>query len=502
MNFLIHRLGTEFPMPLNTPLVILSENNWNDYSFTTSFNVYIYLLDEIRPRTLGQLKIMYLGQEENKKTFSSDIKGFSKLNDLRGEYCSLADSFDYYSNLRALNDEEIALDILISLRDVSYDQSLLASFEKDNCFNISLLRYSESKEILDKGGETFGKAIIKNMKFETRIPVAENKFYDLNFNFEEYNGLPFRINLLVGSNGVGKTQVMAKLAILLSRFAGDEDENKEIENSRLSGAGFIDPRPSLYNVIAVSFNAFDSFELPSENKDNRFRYSYCGLRDFNNSYFSEGEILARIEDLTSSLAKDNSRYSFKVNTRNQVEILTKHHYLESCLRKLIPSEAALKYTSLSAGQKIVVNILLHVLDKITPQSLLLLDEPETHLHPKLMTTLYLMIMDILEAFDSFAIIATHSPIIVQQIPSRSIQVLQRIDNEPIITKPFIECFGENLSEISRNVFQTVESDRDYKSVIDDLLNSNDNNANAVENLFDGKLGMNARIYLRSKANLS
>lgn len=502
MNFLVHRLETEFPKPQNTPLIVLSEDKWNDYSFTTLFNVFIYLPNETKPQRLGDVKIMFLGQEKNEKTFGSDIVGFSKLSELKGEYCSLADSFDFYSNLKELGNEKFALDILISLRDISYDQRLLALFDQDDCFNNSLLRYSESKEILDKGGQLFGKSIVKNMKFETRIPVAESKNYDLNFNFEEYNGLPYRINLLVGSNGVGKTQVMAKLAILLSRFAGDGDETKEIEKSRLSEAGFIVPRPSLYNIVAVSFNAFDSFELPSEKKDNRFRYSYCGLRDSNNSYFSECEILERIKELTNSLENDGDLYTFKVNGRSQTKNLTKQQYFEICLRKLIPSEVALEYRLFSAGQKIVVNILLHVLDKITPQSLLLLDEPETHLHPKLMTTLYLMILEVLEAFDSFAIIATHSPIIVQQVPSRSIQVLQRIDDEPIVKKPFIECFGENLSEISRNVFQTAESDRDYKSIIDDLLDSNENNADAIERLFDGKLGMNARIYLRSKANLS
>lgn len=502
MNFFIHRLRTSFPKPTSKPLIVLSENSWNDYSFTTLFDAFIYLPNEDMARPLGKLKIMYLGQGENEPTFTSDIITFSNLNELKRMYCSLADSFDYYYNLKALNNEKIALNILISLQDISYNRNLLEFFENDHCFNNSLLRYSESKEVLDKGGKLFGKDVIKNMRFKTHIPVTKNKNFKLEFNFDKYYGLPFRINLLVGINGVGKTQVMAKLAILLSRFAGDDDDKKEMQDSRLSGAGFISPRPSLYNIVAVSFNAFDSFELPSERSGNRFRYSYCGLRDSKNSYFSESGILDRIEELSNSLAKDTNHYPFKLNTRNQINNLTKKQYFESCLRQLIPSEYALEYTSLSAGQKIVVNILLHVLDKITTQSLLLLDEPETHLHPKLMTTLYLMIMDILEAFDSFAIIATHSPIIAQQVPSRSIQVLQRIDNEPVVKKPFIECFGENLSEISRNLFQTTESDRDYKFIIDDLLKMYNNDIDAIERLFHGELGMNARIYLHSKANFS
>lgn len=500
MDFLVHRLNEKHAVPDNKPLVVLSEDNWNDYSFTTLFNVSIFLPNERESRYLGDLKIMYLGQPENEKTFSNDISTFSKLSELKREYCSLADSFVFYENLEKLNDVNLAIEILISLRDVSYDQKILRSFEKDSCFNNSLLRYSESKEILDKGAESFSQSVIKNMEFKACIPVAKNKYYDLHFNFEEHSGLPYRINLLVGSNGVGKTQVMAKLAILLSRFAGDKDDDRGIKESSLSDAGFIEPRPSLYNVVAVSFNAFDSFELPSDKKNNRFRYSYCGLRSSNNSCLSEDEILDKISELTSSLSEDDKHYTFKESDRNKVKNLTKKQYFEDCLSKLIPIEVATNYKSFSAGQKIVVNILLHVLDKVTPQSLLLLDEPETHLHPKLMTTLYLMLMEILEAFDSFAIVATHSPIIVQQVPSRSIQVLQRVDDEPIVVEPVIECFGENLSEISRNIFQTAESDRDYKYVIDDLLKQHNGNANAVERLFNGRLGMNARIYLHSKAS--
>lgn len=468
------------------PYAVLRKDNWNDYSYRTRFTLYVYVPNSPEGVLIGKIKIMYFGQKPEESTFNDEIEGFIKLSSLEKYYCSLGEDLEFYATLKELGDE-IGVLILESLCDVSYNSNIRSKFEKEHCFNTSLLRYNESKEALDKGASLFGKSIIRQIEFKADIPVTEDKFYNLNFNFESYRGLPHRVNLLVGSNGVGKTQVMAKLAILLSRFAKDENDNNKSSFNRLFEAGNIEPRPSLYNVVAISFNAFDSFELPTVKQTSDFSYSYCGLRKTDTSYYNEEELSEKINSLLTGLVPDK-----KAIADNFLSQLL--HYGED--NDLTNTD---KYTYLSAGQKIVVNILLHILNKIKPQSLLLLDEPETHLHPKLMTTLYLILVDLLEEFDSFAVIATHSPIIVQQVPSRSIQILKRIENQPVMVTPIIECFGENLSEISRNVFQTADSDRDYEAVIDKLLEDSWNDVNEVEDIFDGNLGMNARIYLHSKA---
>jgi predicted ATP-binding protein involved in virulence len=166
---------------------------------------------------------------------------------------------------------------------------------------------------------------------------------------------------------------------------------------------------------------------------------------------------------------------------------------------LRPEEHQGLYERLSAGQRIVLNIVCHVVTNIRRDSLLLIDEPETHLHPKLATTLLSIINDLLETFQSVAIVATHSPLVVQQIPSRRVHIVQRHASQPVVSKPRIECFGENLTDIAREVFQAVESDRDYEQVIDKLLAENNNDSKLVERLFEGGLGLNARIYLVSRA---
>jgi ABC-type methionine transport system ATPase subunit len=157
------------------------------------------------------------------------------------------------------------------------------------------------------------------------------------------------------------------------------------------------------------------------------------------------------------------------------------------------------YGRLSAGQRIVLNIISDLVLYLGKRTLVLLDEPETHLHPQLISTLMSVLAVILEELDCFAIVATHSPIVVQQVLARHVHVLQRMDPAPpMVSNPPSETFGENLSEIVRLVFDSVESDRGYQDVIDRLLEVED--ADAVAARFEGRLGLNARLYLESRRN--
>ncbi|WP_164584517.1 AAA family ATPase, partial [Pseudomonas viridiflava] len=69
------------------------------------------------------------------------------------------------------------------------------------------------------------------------------------------------------------------------------------------------------------------------------------------------------------------------------------------------------YERLSAGQRLALNCVFHILSKIDRRTLILFDEPELHLHPQLLTGLLNTLSEILESQDSFAIIATHSPLV-------------------------------------------------------------------------------------------
>ena len=110
------------------------------------------------------------------------------------------------------------------------------------------------------------------------------------------------------------------------------------------------------------------------------------------------------------------------------------------------------FLKLSSGQKIILSILAGVFEHISSNSLVIIDEPETHLHPSLVSAFMHSVRSILELFDSYAIIATHSPVILQETPSMFVQVLGGTSRKPRVMELKNECFGEEISTLTEDVF--------------------------------------------------
>ena len=93
--------------------------------------------------------------------------------------------------------------------------------------------------------------------------------------------------------------------------------------------------------------------------------------------------------------------------------------------------------------------------RIQQNTLVLFDEPETHLHPNAVAHLFNVMNKMLKRYNSFAIIATHSPIVLQEIPRKRVILLTREGNSTISTNMQFETFGENISELTKHVFDTA-----------------------------------------------
>lgn len=122
----------------------------------------------------------------------------------------------------------------------------------------------------------------------------------------------------------------------------------------------------------------------------------------------------------------------------------------------------------SSGESIFLSVISSILAKIRYDSILFLDEPEQHLHPAGITVLISSIMGILERYNSFAVISTHSPFIIREIPSSNVKILHR-KNERLYSSPIgIESFGEEVSAISNFVFEDLDREKRYEEIIDKL----------------------------------
>lgn len=149
----------------------------------------------------------------------------------------------------------------------------------------------------------------------------------------------------------------------------------------------------------------------------------------------------------------------------------------------------------SSGQHILICAMTEVLANIENESLILFDEPELHLHPNAIANTMRMFYRLLENFNSYAIIATHSPLIIQEIPSRYIRVLTRINNVLSIHIPDNECFGENITKITDDLFDVQSTESNYKSILKKM--SKKMMYEDILELFEGKLSFNAMVYLKN-----
>ncbi|MDK2063217.1 AAA family ATPase [Aliarcobacter butzleri] len=116
---------------------------------------------------------------------------------------------------------------------------------------------------------------------------------------------------------------------------------------------------------------------------------------------------------------------------------------------------------LSSGQQTFADLIINLLSLIKNNTLVLVDEPENTLHPNLEIDYIKILNDILEEFDSFAIIATHSPIIVREVPTNHINVIKinKESNEVTIANPNIGTFGGDVGTISNYVFDDILKDK-------------------------------------------
>src|SRR5262249_55581096 len=100
--------------------------------------------------------------------------------------------------------------------------------------------------------------------FSTRLRGFEGD-HVLPFRFPPGKDRVGRIVAVAGRNGTGKTQLIARLARVLSGLGVEDPENVRMDPERRA------------RVVVVSFNAFDHFTTPIKNIPGG-DYSYYGLR--------------------------------------------------------------------------------------------------------------------------------------------------------------------------------------------------------------------------------
>jgi predicted ATP-dependent endonuclease of OLD family len=151
---------------------------------------------------------------------------------------------------------------------------------------------------------------------------------------------------------------------------------------------------------------------------------------------------------------------------------------------------------MSSGHSIVLLTITKLVDTVEEKTLVLIDEPESHLHPPLLSAFMRALSDLLKNRNGVAIIATHSPVVVQEVPKSCVWILTRLRTEGRSDRPERETFGENVGILTREVFGLEVA----KSGFHDLLQQAVNNDKTFQEIFDdygGQLGFEAQAVLLS-----
>ena len=470
--------------PQGVACFLLLKDNWNDYGAYSLFELELRDSDGVI-HNIGTLKII---QKDRPDT---TLPGpFEHLPD---EYISLGQDLEFYSELLGACGFEIAVSALEALNDISWAPDLSIPFETTSSFRNSLLRSSSTDEARRHGRSIInGESIPESFSFEYagKIPGAEATT-KIEVAFEPNDAIPGRIVGIIGRNAVGKTQFLAQLA---NDLAHSRRTSKETFDERISRFGGL--RPSYNRVLAISYSAFDRFPRP---KATNISYVYCGIRD-NDGRASKSYLLEKYRQGLERI-KEHGREQLWVEAMLKI-LGSENGQLEVLLSREIQSDGGdvrdEELSILSSGQAILANFITSMLAWIETKTLVLFDEPEMHLHPNAVASLFHVFSKLLEKFDSYALIATHSPLVVQELPSSRVIVFSREGNLTEATRLPSETFGENLSDLMRHIFETYEIPSHYKKVLRQI--SQKDSYDAALKRFPYGLSMNARSYLLSCYN--
>jgi predicted ATPase len=159
-------------------------------------------------------------------------------------------------------------------------------------------------------------------------------------------------------------------------------------------------------------------------------------------------------------------------------------------------EAGSLFDASSSGHKIVLLTMTRLVELVSERTLILIDEPESHLHPPLAASFIRALSDLLVHRNGVAVLATHSPVIVQEVPRNCVSLFFRTGDNVQIERPEIETFAENVGLLTREIFRVELTESGYHALITDAVRRSDSVEEAMER-FDGNLGAEGRALVRS-----
>jgi len=470
------------PQHQTAPYYVLEFNNgWNDFGYSTNFLLSFYM-NGIKEE-IGVTKIT-----NGEKGVSKSIP--NNFNELTAEFCSLGQSYEFYEKLKSVSKDSFE-SVLYALKDAAFYNEIHEKFEHNEIFKTSLIRNDEAEQLLRSVKYKIYNFDLNNLYSFTYtfLPKYTTESADINFNFNNNEDVPSRIYGVIGKNGTGKTQLITSLPLDISNNRSDK---------------FVPKTPLFSKVIAVSYSIYDNFEIPK--KTATFNYKYCGLLDENRKLLSEKQQLLRFYKACEDIKEKGRTNKWRgiLNSFLDSDILDQFFIEDQKFTQITYEIDKTKFNDvkhkLSSGQNILIYIITEIISNIRRDSLLLFDEPETHLHPNAIAQLMDVIYELVNEFQSYCIITTHSPLIVQELLSKNVHIIEKNENLVSARQPNIESFGQNLTTLTEEIFGNNGIEKRYKKIINQMVIKKMTYDEIVSILeTEGvPLSINTRLYIKSK----
>lgn len=503
---------------------LLEVDNWNDFNYRTTYHLHASRkLTQDATRYLGTMHICKLGQKEGEGYLVNEyVKDYGHtFSQLPESFYTISFSIDLFKSIsQLLKTKEARLEFVSSLNFL---------FDKDDPRFEQIIQEDCYHKTVVKRGSSINAFELKKAK---QIMYCEEVFYDLerqnlmvvypkagqevNLHFScpdgvsGVPGIPYGIVAFIGHNGCGKSTLLYQLAKLIYTAPNQRYLLKDTIEVSPSDVG-------TSRLLMFSYSAFDNFLFPGNTlSDYRLmaegvqsrngKFIYCGVRDVKSEMDSliadhvkrkqNGETpddnlvrqaradnvkLKSVEDLGHEFSRALDCICFDEDARKQWDGMMKR------CKERIPtlfqdinmynsydcvldsgSNRIEHYLNLSTGVKFFLHIMSHVYAYSEDNSILLFDEPENHLHPPMLSFMMNEIQRAIRSSHSIMLVATHSPVILQELFSKNIFVIRRDEDMLSFKNPVTETYGENFGYINRLVFDINSDICNYHDVFDKI----------------------------------
>lgn len=492
---------------------LLEKDDWNDYFFHVMYHLHATSKwTKNGNQYLGSIRIMKKGQQERDVFILERDLRSKNFTEVPQDYVSLSSSIELYEGLSRLLTQDDRLAFINQLHLILDEDSLffVDSLRADECFNAALLRdISFDSYVLLRGKFLMeNAAMIYNLQKQNVQVKFANCDEPVNLNFSclpdcKSDLIPNGLIAFIGKNGSGKSTAIYNFAKLVY---ASPDQRFRLKDT----AGVLEPNDlGISKLFIVSYSPFDNFVLPGIGgddyrlllngfDDNTGRFIFCGIRDIKKEFThilqnpnhetydkmyeslrQEETVLKPLDSLAKEFA-DAMKIIEDNGEKNNIwaEICQKSEMMFPDIYQVmrdislipLPKEQVAAFQNLSTGFKFFLHSLSRIIAYIDNDCMILFDEPENHIHPPMLSFMMASLRLVLAKYQSVMLVATHSPVVLQETFSNNVFVVRGDGNSCNISHPHIETYGASVSEITTEVFDLTSDVTNFFKAYHSLYN--------------------------------